>query len=163
MSLLSINRIIEADLKVVSLLDVLNKMKSENFFAREQSFYLDKLVNENHFIFYVPRDKVSPKQIHELKYLDKEKHISIKSEYKYQGILFSIFLINGMPLGLIILSWNDLTKELFMVYGLMIIICTLFILIASFLSLKDGSKNIEREIIIRLNYLLRQKGYRINL
>ena len=163
MNLLSINRIIDADLKVVSLLDVLNKMKSENFFDRDKSFYLDKLLDENYFVFEVPREKIFPRQIHELKYLDKEKHILITSGYKYQSMLFSFFLANGMPLGMIVLTWNDLTIEKLTFFGLMIIGCTLFLLIGSFLSLREDSKNIEREIIIRLNYLLRQKGYRIKL
>jgi hypothetical protein len=161
MNLLSKNRMVKADLKTFSLVDILNKLKKENFFTEEQPFYLIKIVNENHIIFGVPRNKVTPRQIHEFQYLEKENSISINSKYK--NMFFPSFLIYGMPLIPMILGRNEMKSEDLKVFSFMLIGITLFISLFAFTSLNEDSKNIEREITLRLNYLLRQKGYRIKL
>lgn len=158
---LSKNRTIPIDLKVFSLLDILNQLKEENFFSAEQAFYLNKVVDKNHLIFSVPRNKVTTAQIHEVKYEEKEKRILIKSQY--ENILFPSLLIYAMPLFPMIVGWNNLSQRDFMFLAIMIIGFTFFLSIFAYASLIEDSKKIERELVIRLKYLLRQKGYKMKL
>jgi positive regulator of sigma E activity len=161
MPTLSKNRTTPIDLKIFSLLDILNQLKAENFFAAEQAFYLNKVVDENHLIFSVPRNKMTTRQIHEVKYEEKEKRILINSQY--ESIFFPSLLIYAMPLFPMIVGWNNLSQKKLIALALMIVATTLFISIFAYVSLIEDSKKIERELVIRLNYLLRQKGYKMKL
>ncbi|MCB0630254.1 MAG: hypothetical protein KDD15_10995 [Lewinella sp.] len=160
MKLFSINRAIVADLKEFTLLDGLNKLMSEIPLANQQSFPV-KVVAENHLIFEVPRDKLAPRQIHEFKYFEDEKRITIYS--KYANLFFPSFFMYGMPLVPMLLGWKELEVEQIKVFALLIIGITLFIILGAIFSIREDSKSIETALSIRLNYLLRQKGYSIPL
>lgn len=149
------------DLKTLSLNDLLDKMKEENYFNSEKEFYFIELLGENEILFGVPRDRANPKQIHRFKYLKDKKKIQIKSKYKHY--FFPSFLLYAMPILLTALEWNELRTEVLNTIAFMFVGMTLFILISAFLSLKESSKHIERELMIRVNYLLRKQGYRVGI
>jgi len=96
MGLLSKHRKIPADFREITLLDILNKLEKEHFFNPEQSIQLVKKVDANHLIFSVAQTKVTPAQLHEFKYLEKEKVMSIKSTY--QNYFFPSILMYMLPL-----------------------------------------------------------------
>ena len=161
MKLLSKEREFKVDLKGLSLNDLLNKMNEENYFQSEQGFYLVKVVNKNQIIFAVPRNKVTPREIHNFRYLEDENKIQIKSKYK--NWFFPSFLLYVMPSLPIVLGWNELTTKDLKIILPMLIGITLFISIFAFTSLNESSKLIERELSIRAKYLLRKKGYRAGI
>lgn len=161
MQFFSQERAFEVDLKTLSLNDLLDKMKEESYFNSEKEFYFIELLDENEILFGVPRDRANPKQIHSFKYLKDKKKIQIKSKYKHY--FFPSFLLYAMPILLTALEWNELRTEVLNTIALMFVGITLFILISAFLSLKESSKHIERELMIRVNYLLRKQGYRVGI
>lgn len=158
MKLLSKEREFEADLKGLSLNDLLNKLIEENYFKSEKEFSLVRIVNENEIIFAVPRNKVTPRQIHNFKYLKNENKVVIRSKYK--NWFFPSFLMYMLPLLSIILGWNELTTDYLKIISLLLLGITLFISIFAFTSLNESSKQIQRELIIRANFLLRKKKIR---
>ena len=161
MSFFSKNRIIETDLKGMTLRDIFIRLNEEKFFKNQYSFFLIEEVDENHLIFGVPRNKITSEQIHEIKYSENNKRISIRSKYK--NWFFPGFLMYGLPILALLLDWKNLTLENLAVFILIILGITFFISIIAFPSLVEDSKNIERELAIRANYLLRQKGLNIKL
>ncbi len=161
MKLLSKERVLNADLKGLSLNDLLNQLKEENYFNDEGEFYVVKIMDKNQITFGVPRDKLTPTQIHNFIYIENENKIQIKSKYK--NWFFPSFKLYLLFLLSLILKWDELTmKDLRAILPFLLGI-TLFISIFAFTSLNESSKLIERELTIRANCLLRKKGYRVGI
>ncbi len=146
----------------LSLNDLINKMNDENYFKSEEEFYVDSIIDKNQVIFVIPRDRITPRQIHHFKYLESKNTIQIKSKYKNWFFpTFIAYLL--LPLLPIILSPNEITIEYLKITSLILLGLTFFITIFAFVTLYESSKHIERELSIRVNYLLRKKGYQTGI
>jgi len=161
MKLLSKERNIEANLRGLCLVDILDKLKDENFFNYEKGFYLIQVVDKNQIIFGVPRNKVTPKEIHNFTYSEVENKIKIKSNYA--SWFFPSMISFIMPFLPIFLGWKELQMKEWKIIAAVTLGITLFISIFAFTSLNENSKHIERELTIRINFLLRKKGYRTGI
>jgi len=161
MGLLSKHRTIPADFRGVTLVDVLNRLKAENYFGEDESFHLVEVVNKNHIVFGVPPYKLSPRELHEIEYLENEKRLSIKS--RYTAYFFSTLFIYALPLVILIFGGTKTLTELLKILGIIYLCISIFIVVIGSTSLSQSAKGIERELTIRLNYLLREKGFKIKL
>lgn len=161
MRLLAREREFAADLKGLRLEDVFKQMQEENFFTKENRFSLSEQVNENHLVFEVPRDKVTPRQVHYVKYSEAEGKMIFGSSYSHW--FFPSFLAYILPLIPIVLSVSELELRQIKLLLLMMLGITVFIAAFAFSVLGESSKYIERELVIRANSLLRKQGYRTGI
>lgn len=161
MGLLSQCRNVSIDFKGITLLDVLDKLKQENFFNSEQSIQLIEVLDDNHLVFGMPSNKITSAQRHELKYLEDCRELIIESKYK--NYLFPGLLLNLLPLTSVILGGRQLIREEWKEIGLIFLGITIVITFFAKAYLINSTKNIEREIKIRSNHLLSEKGYLMRL
>ncbi|MEO1712176.1 MAG: hypothetical protein AAFU60_02460, partial [Bacteroidota bacterium] len=119
-------------------------------------------VDENQLIFTLPGDKATPPIIHTVTYLETEKSLTLKSDFKHWFfpplvlpvfVLFFAFFIEGP--GFIL--EHPLPIIGFVAFML------LYTMISSYLSMLASSRNLERTLAIWINAFLREKGYRIKL
>lgn len=146
-----------ADLKELMLKDILDRFQEENFFNSDQLFYLIEIVDNNHFSIGLPRDRVTSRQIHEFKYDNETKKMQVISYYGnlyFPGFFLSLLIFFGEKEQLIE------NGQMFLV---LFIAITSYIFIIATISLRESSKNLEREVTIRANDLLRKKGYKVML
>lgn len=161
MPIFSFDRTIDTDLKSVSLQDILQKMESEQFFGTESDFYFLRSDHAQHLLLGRPRDRVVPKQTYEFEYKEKEQKIHIKSRFDTR--FPRAILMYLLPISFLILSWNELTPKIWWSFIGMILVFTIFIILSFYLSLRAGSQEIERAIVIRLNNILRSRGFQVPL
>jgi len=148
------NKTLDADLGKFTLATALEQLEQEHFFKDNYDYFLEEKVNENHLKFGVYRDKLTASQTHEFEY-DKEKKVIQISSY-YSHWLFPGLLIYGMLLPLTFGSLEGL-KEEWRTFSVLAILIAVINFSAIFLSLRERAKEIERDLILRLNYLNRQK------
>lgn len=162
MQIFKLTREIDADLKELSLSDILNRLESENFFSNSPAFCFLEKIDKNHLVFYTPRNKAVPREIYNFKYFPEKRKIIING--KYENFIFPCLITYLFPIfGLYayLMSENQTTEQLIGLFWIFIgvsIYCGVII----FTGL-NGSHHIEREISIRVNYLLREKGYRTGI
>ncbi|MFK7935336.1 MAG: hypothetical protein AB8G22_17615 [Saprospiraceae bacterium] len=151
---------IDFNLVTFTLLDIVEKMEEENFFAEDPLFIIEK-IGENQITFSIPRDRLVPKQIHHFRYEAVKKKLYIDSYFKII-ILPSIDVFIVQMILLYIICEADIITA-FQVF----VLCTMLSIPLFLLSTLSGYQSqideLVREISIRSNFLLRQKGYKIPL
>lgn len=158
MNFLSESKEVDIDLHSFTLGDLVTKLEKENFFENSPLYSLQEKINENHVIFNAPRTRVSPGEIWEFEYFEEEKKLKILGRYKNNW--FPFLLMYVMPLTVFILKKDPFTESQLKAIFLIFIGITIYCVVIIFFGIKGGSQEIERELFIRLNYLLRAKGFK---
>jgi len=139
---------IETNLEGLTMERIMNFPIIEH--AGSEEFYLKEVFSPNHIQIGVVQSKSYTSGIHDFEYDIKTKEIKIFSRFKKAAFLLYGYLI--MPIYPLIdnqngennLEWLGITIALF-----------LFLTLILILGIKSESKEIEREMIIRINYLRR--------
>jgi len=142
---------IDINLGNLTIREIMNFPKKDD--AGLEEFYINEVFNSNHVQIGVVQGRVYTSGIHDFEYDSKTNKIKIFSRFRNSAFLIYGYLI--MPLIPLILNKNqDGTMEL------IIIIISFFIFFSLILimGIKSESKEIEREMVIRLNYLRRNKN-----
>lgn len=130
----------KVDLKELSLNDIIDKLQEEQHFSQKKEFSLIDIIDNNHIVFSVPRQRIIPKQIHALHYLKDGHEIIITSHYNN---LFLPILFAALPICSMIFGWNDLTMKAWTTSLLPLFGVSLFIGILCVISLNEGSKYVQ--------------------
>ena len=155
-----LERNIAVDFLGITLEDLVTFLKNENFFRKSfwyengQGFYVEKLVNANEVVFQVRRNRLFGKQVQTFNYSPSEKRLTIKSKYKlFPGFYILLIGMLSMSLQLYVdyANWIKISITALLMIFLGIIFGRL--------NLQFDAKAIERELMIRLKHLLRQKGF----
>ena len=156
MGIFTLKKEIDIDLKQFSLTDILNHLENENFFYDSPSFHLQDKVNENHLVFRTPKNKAAPREIYSFEYFPNEKKIKVNG--KYENMFFPCLITYVFPFAGIYFHFTNesYTDEQFKILMWLFFGVTIYCA-AIILSGLSASKNIERELKIRLNYLLRKR------
>ncbi len=160
MKILTDQRNLAIDLKGITLEEVLKKMADAKVF-RPINGQSPELVSKNHFIFTLPRNRITSAEIHEFRYLEADKKIHIKS--KYASLYFPGFLYYLLPIFIMCFAGTEAVFSEWKMYASMLIGITLFIALCVIGNLQSSSKHIQREMMVVINYLLREKGYKMDL
>lgn len=162
MPIFKYNKKIDADLKGLTLGDLLDYLEDENFFNTSRGFFLSKKIDNNHLIFHTPGTKAAPPEIYEFKYFPQEKKLKVNG--KYENLFFPCLITYVFPLVGVFIYFNGERQavEHFWPILWMFIVITLCCGLVIFSGLR-GSEGIERELFIRANYILRKKGYRTGI
>ena len=149
---------VDFDLNEFRLDDALKKLKRERFFDHNSYFYLVRQETPDHLVFSIRHWKTLRRLIYEFRYLRQERKWEVKGRYKNIAREFLIFLF--LPVVLFLLgfygsepvlgSWSFLILT-----GLGVTILNLILMP---IVIRTHAEAIERELIIRLKQLLRQKG-----
>jgi len=161
MKFLTKYRSVKIDLLGVTLNDILKKSEDIYQPKEKRDDQLVRVVNENHLIFFVPRDRITPKGVHEFEYFEEKKEILIKSKYK--SIFFPGFLYYLIPISSMYFVGTELILQEWKTFFLLILGITIFILFAAITGLISDSKGFERNILIVFKHILRQKGINTKL
>ena len=155
MGLLSKKRVVNLSTYGLTLYDINEAFEQENFFAGEASFFIWGTQDENRVVYYVPRDKITPTQLHSCRLVSEHHQLIIESKYK--TLFFPGLIMLFMPLSVLVFGFNNLDTEGLKVIFYMTIGILAFNSIFAFTSLQNASKEIERAIHIRVNYLRRNQ------
>lgn len=142
---------INANLGELTMQEIMNFQEKKN--VGLEGYYLKEIFNPNHIQIGVVQGRVYTSGIHDFEYDKSTQTIEIFSRFKNSAFLLYGYLI--MPLIPLILNKNG--EGLLELIGFTI---ALFIFLTSILvfGIKSESKDIEREMIIRINYLRRNKN-----
>lgn len=135
---------IDINLDNLTMKDIMNFPEKRN--AGSEEFYVNKIFNPNHIQIGVVQSRVYSSGIHDFEYDAKKKRIKIFSRFRNSAFLIYGYLI--MPLLLIILG-RKISWELIGITVGMFIFLSLILIIG----IKSESKEIEREMVLRINYL----------
>lgn len=153
MSLFYRIKTINADLKELSLVELLN-------FSRKNIFdlggtYLNKVFHPNHIQLAIIRDRVYSSGVHDFEYFEEIKQIKIYSRYRRSA--FRVYISSISPL--LILIFNEISIELVLQLIGIGVLAAIFFSLILIIGIKSESKEMERKLLIRLN-LLNQRGYK---
>ncbi len=153
MNFLSEERSFKANMGTISFADVLERLERENFYE-EGYFELEEKINKDWILFSAPGDRVTSSQVYEFKYDRDRKEIVIKGRYK--SIFFPALLsLYALPIIFFLLD-RDLSKLKTIMP--VVVLFSIFILIAGYFRLRTNSKAIERDVVIRINAILKERG-----
>ena len=137
----------------------MDQLTQENFFQEYPldipAFTVYEKINNNHFVFKIPRTKVTPSILYDFEYLPQEQKMKINGKYAHK--FFPCLLFYAFPLmGL----YFYLTSEQQPVEELKTL-CWMFVGVSIYNGViifteLDGGEYIDRELIIRFNYLYRR-------
>ncbi len=148
-----LERNIDVDFLDVTLEDLAIYLKNEGFY-KFSDFYLSDILGENEVVFHVRQNKLFGKQVQTFNYSPSEKRLTIKSKYKlFPGFYILLIGMLSMSLQLYVdyANWIKISITALLMIFLGIIFGRL--------NLQFDAKAIERELMIRLKHLLRQKGF----
>ena len=154
MKVLSQNRVLAFDMRTVCLRDIVIHLQQENFFTDDEAFHLIEIADDHYVSLSTRPNKILTSQIHEFRYLPEEKRLFINS--RYTSWIFPGFFMMVLPLYVLGISWASQEWSKVVIAAALMVGIILLVLFFAAISLGEDSKNIEREITIRLNYLLRQ-------
>jgi len=117
--------------------------------AGQYELYLLKQVNVNEVVIGYRQAKVYESGVHFFKYNPTDQYISIKSLYRVNAYL--VYLYAFLPFILYLLDRQIHLIILLAASSLLFIAISLIQII----NIKDESRTVEREMIININYLLR--------
>jgi len=148
MKIYSRKNTIEVDLFKFTIDEVINFPDKRN--AGLEEYYVSQVYNQNHIEISVVQTETYTSGVHDIKYDIDKKEIAIYSRFRNSAFLIYGFLI--MPLIPIFF------KQEFSL-ALVGITITFFVAITLFLgiTIRSESKDIEREMILRINYLRRNR------
>jgi len=156
--LFSREQVLEADLRGYSLAEILSNLGSETEGVSDLD-YFKKIVDENHIILSPSYGKAYERGTHVFEYFPSQKEIQLKSKLHKYGASLYIYLLLPM-----ITIFSDNFKEIAFEIFLLEIGFFLFLSLILILGIKEQSKGIEREVIIRINHNYRtQKPKETNL
>ncbi len=115
-----------------------------------EEFYLNKVFNPNHIQIGVVQSRVYTSGIHDFEYDTKTREIKIFSRFKKSA--FRIYASLIMPLIPMIIT-KEVTMELVGITIAVFVFSSLILI----LGIKSESKEIEREMVLRINYIRRNK------
>lgn len=130
--------------------EIMNFPEKKNVGPEE--FYLKKIFNPNHIQIGVARSKSYSGGIHDFEYDTKKERIKIFSRFRSSAFLIYGYLI----LPIIPLVRNHNNEHTYQFIGITIIL-SIFLTLILVLGIKSESKEIEREMIIRINYFRKNK------
>jgi len=160
MKLYPIKRKIDADFKEFSIEDILYKLTNENFFAGDQNFQIFEDIDKNKVILESYAGRYGPDKLHLVSYYPQKKKLIIRSYFRLN---FRFFLALCYPMSILFFwGWQRINNE-FQSSDLAFLSILVFLVIVQIVTLFSDSKDIERAIKIRLNALLREKGYRVKI
>jgi len=148
MKIYSKTNILKVDLFKITIDDAINFPDKEN--AGLEEYYVSQVYSNNHIEVSVVQTETYTSGVHDIKYDIDKKEIAIYSRFRNSAFLIYGFLI--MPL-IPIFSKQEFSLAL---VGITI---TFFVAITLFLgiTIRSESKDIEREMILRINYLRRNR------
>lgn len=147
--------IMKIDLKEVSLQQIYNQLESEHFFTSDSKLFLQKSYATNSFTIGIRRNKMVAAQWHEVNQTKAKGELIIKSRYK--NWFFPGYAMAGLPALILLLDWSESESSILVIFILMILGTILLTLFFAWADLREQAKAIERELIIRYNFLLRKK------
>ena len=157
--MLDLERNIKIDFFEITFEDIAIHLENEDFF-REKDFYLIEPVTKNKLVFHIYANKLFGPQIQLFKYNQSKKELTIKSRYKYKIFPGFYVVLIGLLSLTIQLQYN---YEYWIKYITTIILMLFLGFVFGYLNLQYDSKLIERELVIRLKYILRKRGYKTSL
>lgn len=154
MKFLSEKRVSKINLGSISFEDVLEHLENEKYYD-EGLFSLDRKIDKDWIVLRVERDKITPSQTYEFRYNRTEKILTING--KYNNVFFPGLLMNILPLSILFFGQNVSNGNQKKII-LMMLFITMLVLIVGYFGLRMTSKEIQRDLNIRINYLMRKKG-----
>ncbi|MEO1626245.1 MAG: hypothetical protein AAFV25_13905 [Bacteroidota bacterium] len=156
MGLFSKDKDIPVDFRIFTLADIVQMLEDERFFERDPPFYVLEKMSDNQVIFETPATKLTPKQRHTVEYISQQKVLKLSGRYKH--LFFPSYVIYLLPLMTVYgADWEDLqTKWPLVLFAFAI--PTFLILFGGYTGVRSDVSLMERELILRLNVLLRKKG-----
>ncbi len=149
MEIFSRQKEINIKLSDLTMEEIMNFQSVKN--VESEEFYLNEVFHSNHIQMAVNQSKVYSSGIHDFEYDTKMERIFIFSRYRksafliYSYAVFPIFCLNS-------------SKEVFLNSIGMALAWGLFATLLLVIGIRSESKEIEREMIIRINYLRRNKS-----
>lgn len=139
---------IDTNLGSLTIKEIMNFPEKKN--AGSEEFYINKIFNPNHIQIGVVQSRVYTSGIHDFEYDMKTKKIKIFSRFRKSA--FRIYASLILPMIPMIIN-KEVTLELVGIIIAFFVFSTLMLVMV----IKSESKEIEREMVIRINYLRRNK------
>lgn len=156
-----LKRTVEADFHDLALEAVREKLENTEIESGKTILSIEQ-VDENQLIFSLPGDKATPPILHTVTYLETEKSLILKSDFKHWFFPPLVLPVFVLFFALFIEGPGFILEHPLPILGF-IAFMLLYTMITSYLSMLASSRNLERELAIWINALLRDQGYRIKL
>jgi len=142
--------LIDVDLGNTTMTAIMNFPTRDK--ASSEGFYLKELYTPNHLQIGVVASRTYTSGVHDFKYDAHSKRIEIFSRYENKAYLVYLYL----ALPLITLIFGTEAEDIYCeIIGLTIALFIFLSLILIF-GIRSESKEIEREMVLRINYLRRR-------
>ena len=142
------NRTVElkVDLGNKSLTEVMNLHEKDK--AWTQEFYVDKSLHVNHLVIRIKNAR-DFKGIHNFEYDEANKKVSIFSKYDNS----SYFIYSMLALPIMMLFFDSKNPNAHKVIWGMIVVFFIYCTLLLSIGIRQESKKIEREMVLRINHL----------
>ena len=141
---------IDINLGKFTMEEIMNFPNNKNVGSEE--FYLKEIFNSNHIQIGVTQVKAYTSGIHDFEYDTQTKQIKIFSRFRNSAFL--VYLYSILPLMPLIFGKNS--GNILPLIG-MTVACFIFFTLLLVFGIRSESNEIEREMVIRINYLSRNK------
>ena len=141
---------IDINLGKLTMEEIMNFLGEKN--AGSEEFYLKEVFNSNHVQIGVAQNKTYSSGIHDFEYDTQAEQIKIFSRFRNSAFL--VYLYSILPLTPLIFGENS--GNVLPLIG-MTVACFIFLTLLLVFGIRSESNEVEREMVIRINYLNRNK------